>query len=50
MNLADSERIAGVLDAAGYTCVERANDADVVIYNTCAIREKAERKAYSVLG
>lgn len=42
MNLADSERIAGVLDAAGYACVERASDADVVIYNTCSIRDKAE--------
>ena len=50
MNLADSERMAGVLDAAGYQCSEEASTADVVIYNSCSIRDKAEQKIYSALG
>jgi hypothetical protein len=50
MNLADSERMAGVLESLGYACAEEANDADVLIYNTCSIREKAENKLYSALG
>lgn len=35
MNLADSERMAGSLEALGYSCVEEPSDADVLIYNTC---------------
>jgi tRNA-2-methylthio-N6-dimethylallyladenosine synthase len=50
MNSADSERMAGVLEQAGYACTTSANDADVLIYNTCSIREKAENKVYSALG
>ncbi|KAI7842407.1 hypothetical protein COHA_004046 [Chlorella ohadii] len=50
MNLADSERMAGSLESLGYSCVEEASDADVLIYNTCSIREKAELKLYSALG
>jgi len=50
MNLADSERMAGVLDSAGYQSVSDPNIADVVIYNTCSIREKAEEKVYSAMG
>ncbi|KAK9841311.1 hypothetical protein WJX74_003675 [Apatococcus lobatus] len=50
MNLADSERIAGALDAEGYSCAADASDADVLIYNTCSIRDKAEQKVYSALG
>ncbi|KAL6760225.1 hypothetical protein V8C86DRAFT_2559249 [Haematococcus lacustris] len=50
MNMADSERMAGCLETAGYECVEDANHADVLIYNTCSIREKAELKVYSALG
>ena len=50
MNLADSERMAGVLDTAGYSCTEDASKADVLIYNTCSIRDKAEQKVYSALG
>ena len=50
MNLADSERMAGALEAAGYDCAPDAADADVLIYNTCSIREKAEVKVYSALG
>lgn len=50
MNLADSERMAGVLEAVGYECAEDPSAADVLIYNTCSIREKAEVKVYSALG
>ena len=50
MNLADSERMAGSLDAAGYEHVANPDMADVLIYNTCSIREKAEEKVYSAMG
>ena len=50
MNLADSERMAGVLETMGYSCTEEASEADVLVYNTCSIREKAEMKVYSALG
>lgn len=50
MNLADSERMAGVLESVGYECAEDPSAADVLIYNTCSIREKAEVKVYSALG
>jgi tRNA-2-methylthio-N6-dimethylallyladenosine synthase len=42
MNVADSDLIGSVLAGAGYAAVARADDADVVVVNTCAIREKAE--------
>ncbi|GAB5358863.1 hypothetical protein AAMO2058_000495500 [Amorphochlora amoebiformis] len=50
MNLADSERMAGVLESIGYECTEEIKDADLLVYNTCSIREKAENKVYSALG
>eukprot|EP00879_Flechtneria_rotunda_P028054 GHRR01030131.1.p1 GENE.GHRR01030131.1~~GHRR01030131.1.p1 ORF type:complete len:211 (+),score=44.70 GHRR01030131.1:87-719(+) len=50
MNLADSERMAGVLEAVGYECAEDPSQAEILIYNTCSIREKAEVKVYSALG
>jgi tRNA-2-methylthio-N6-dimethylallyladenosine synthase len=50
MNKADSERMAGILDGMGYTCVEEPNEADLILYNTCTIRENAEHKVYSYLG
>jgi len=50
MNLADSERMAGVLETLGYSCTEDASEADVMVMNTCSIREKAELKVYSALG
>lgn len=50
MNLADSERMAGALEKAGYQCVLDPSEADVLVYNTCSIREKAEVKVYSALG
>ena len=50
MNLADSERMAGTLESAGYSCADDISDADVIVYNTCSIRDKAEQKVYSALG
>ncbi|HUQ07378.1 MAG TPA: tRNA (N6-isopentenyl adenosine(37)-C2)-methylthiotransferase MiaB [Kofleriaceae bacterium] len=47
MNVADSDLLVGILAGAGYTRVERAEDADVVVVNTCAVREKAETKVIS---
>jgi tRNA-2-methylthio-N6-dimethylallyladenosine synthase len=50
MNVADSERMAGQLEARGFQTAPQPGDADVVVLNTCAIREKAEAKVYSALG
>jgi len=50
MNKADSERMAGVLEAMGYRCTADIDQADVVVYNTCSIRDNAEQKVYSYLG
>jgi len=49
-NLADSEKMAGILEALGYTAVESEFEADVVIFNTCAIRENAENRVFGELG
>jgi tRNA-2-methylthio-N6-dimethylallyladenosine synthase len=50
MNEHDSEKVAGVLLARGYRQVEHPEDARVILYNTCSIREKAAQKVYSRLG
>lgn len=50
MNVADSELMAGVLERAGMALVERPEDADAVILNTCAIREHAEQRVLGRLG
>jgi tRNA-2-methylthio-N6-dimethylallyladenosine synthase len=50
MNEHDSERIAGLLDADGLTAVSDQDDADVVVLNTCCIRENADNKLYGTLG
>jgi tRNA-2-methylthio-N6-dimethylallyladenosine synthase len=50
MNVADSEVMAGVLEAAGLTLTERPEDADAVLLNTCAIREHAEQRVLGRLG
>src|SRR3954467_9940301 len=44
MNVADSDLIGSVLADAGYATTERADEADVILVNTCAIREKAEER------
>ncbi len=47
MNVYDSARMADVLGADGYSRTEDAEDADLIILNTCHIREKAAEKVYS---
>ena len=44
MNVADSDLIGSVLADAGYGTCERADEADVIVINTCAVREKAEER------
>src|SRR5271154_4249685 len=46
MNVHDSERLAGLLEAAGYRRAPEGDDADVVVFNTCAVRENADNKLY----
>ena len=46
MNLHDSERVAGVLDACGCICVNDPDEADIVIFMTCCVREKADQHLY----
>jgi tRNA-2-methylthio-N6-dimethylallyladenosine synthase len=46
MNVHDSERLAGLLEAAGYQRAADGADADVVVFNTCAVRENADNKLY----
>src|SRR5678815_1475593 len=50
MNAHDSERMAGLLEQAGYEPTDDAADADVVVINTCSVREHAEDKLYTRLG
>jgi tRNA-2-methylthio-N6-dimethylallyladenosine synthase len=50
MNQHDSERLAGMLEAEGYTAVESPDDAQVVLFNTCCIRENADQRLYGNLG
>jgi tRNA-2-methylthio-N6-dimethylallyladenosine synthase len=50
MNVHDSERISGLLDAAGYVPVKGDETADVVVFNTCAVRENADNRLYGNLG
>jgi tRNA-2-methylthio-N6-dimethylallyladenosine synthase len=50
MNVHDSERMAGLLEQAGFEATEDAIDADVVVINTCSVRERAEEKLYTRLG
>jgi tRNA-2-methylthio-N6-dimethylallyladenosine synthase len=50
MNVHDSERISGMLDAAGYAPVAEGETPDLVVLNTCAVRENADNKLYGNLG
>ncbi|HGG64245.1 MAG TPA: tRNA (N6-isopentenyl adenosine(37)-C2)-methylthiotransferase MiaB, partial [Rhodobacteraceae bacterium] len=50
MNVYDSERMAEALGASGYEQVEAPEGADMILLNTCHIREKAAEKIYSELG
>jgi tRNA-2-methylthio-N6-dimethylallyladenosine synthase len=50
MNAHDSERISGLLEQAGYVRAADGEDADVVVFNTCAVRENADNRLYGNLG
>lgn len=50
MNVHDSERLSGLLDDAGYQRAEEGSDADIVVFNTCAVRENADNKLYGNLS
>lgn len=49
-NEADSEKLSGMAEAMGYAIVDKPEDADLIVVNTCAIREHAEQKALSTVG
>ena len=49
-NEADSEKLSGMAEAMGYDIVDKPDDADLIVVNTCAIREHAEQKALSTVG
>jgi tRNA-2-methylthio-N6-dimethylallyladenosine synthase len=50
MNVHDSERMAGLLEQAGYEATDTDDDADLVVINTCSVRERAEEQLYTRLG
>jgi tRNA-2-methylthio-N6-dimethylallyladenosine synthase len=50
MNVHDSERMSGLLEAAGYVRAEDGAEPDVVVFNTCAVRENADNRLYGNLG
>ncbi|MFR2534490.1 MAG: tRNA (N6-isopentenyl adenosine(37)-C2)-methylthiotransferase MiaB [Clostridia bacterium] len=50
LNENDSEKISGMLENMGYQKVENANEADIIVYNTCCVRENAEEKLFGKLG
>ena len=49
MNVHDSEKVIGTLVEKGYSRVEEPADAELILYNTCSIRDKAEQKVFSRL-
>ena len=49
-NVADSEKLSGMCEQMGYTLTDHAEEADLIMVNTCAIREHAEKKALSIIG
>src|ERR1700674_1726993 len=50
MNVLDSELVVGSLRRLGYELVHRPTDADLILFNTCSVRQHAEDKIYSALG
>ncbi|MEI6365217.1 MAG: tRNA (N6-isopentenyl adenosine(37)-C2)-methylthiotransferase MiaB, partial [Actinomycetes bacterium] len=50
MNVHDSERLSGLLEDAGYVRADESVTADVVVFNTCAVRENADNRLYGNLG
>lgn len=50
MNVHESEKLAGILEEKGYLPTEKENDADIIVFNTCCVRETAETKILGNLG
>ena len=50
MNIHESEKLAGILEAAGYKPTEDEKTADIIVFNTCCVRENAEDKVYGHIG
>ena len=50
MNVHDSERISGLLEEAGYVAASQEAEPDLVVFNTCAVRENADKRLYGSLG
>jgi tRNA-2-methylthio-N6-dimethylallyladenosine synthase len=50
MNVHDSEKVVGTLVSEGYRQAETVEEADLVLYNTCSIRDKAEQKVFNRLS
>lgn len=50
MNVHDSERISGLLEDAGYVAAAQDQDPDLIVFNTCAVRENADKRLYGTLG
>ena len=50
MNVHDSEKIAGILEQMGYSVCDKREDADIIVFNTCAVREGAEDRALGNIG
>lgn len=50
MNKSDSEKVAGILENLGYTPSQTVEDADLILLNTCSVRERAEEKVFGKLG
>lgn len=50
MNVHESEKIAGLLEDMGYTAIQTDDDADIIVFNTCCIRDTAERRAFGNIG
>ena len=50
MNVHESEKIAGILENLGYSEAEKREDADIIVFNTCAIREGAEDRVFGNVG
>ncbi|MGI6522552.1 MAG: tRNA (N6-isopentenyl adenosine(37)-C2)-methylthiotransferase MiaB, partial [Christensenellales bacterium] len=50
MNVHDSEKIAGILKEKGYKPADDISQADIIIFNTCCIRETAEKKIFGSIG
>ena len=50
MNVHDSEKLSGILNQMGYSACDKEQQADVILLNTCSVREKAYQKVFSYLG